>query len=300
MVADLQADAPEIPTQNYVIEPFGMDTSPAVGYGVMRIAGVNPNATVAVLTADHYIAHEAKFREVLKAAYQAAGEDYIVTLGITPSHPSTGFGYIERGEQLTTYNSFDVYRSVRFREKPNEETAIEFLSSGNFSWNAGMFIWKGERALSELRRQRPTTYYHLEAIQQAFGTDAFERTLTDKWPRVEKLPVDIAIMENAENVAVIPVDIGWDDIGSWSALYDALCDDDHKKENIHRTNEGAVYALDSIGNLVLTERTVVTLGVENLVVIDTGDVVFVCDRAHAQGVKAVVSHLKEQNRTDLL
>ncbi len=301
MVDDLRHDVPEIPAENYVLEPFGMDTAPAVGYGIMRIAAHDPDAIVAVLTADHYIANEVKFRDVLKAAYQAATDDYIVTLGITPSHPSTGFGYIERGDHLTTLNDFHVYQSVRFREKPNEETAIEFLSRGNFSWNAGMFIWKAARALGELRRQRPTTFYILEKIQGAFGTDTFEQVLAEQWPRVEKLPIDIAVMENAENVAVIPVDIGWDDIGSWSALYDALCDDDGaKRQNIYRTNGGNVYSLDSRGNLVLTERTVVTLGVEDMVIIDTGDVVFVCDRAHAQGVKAVVNHLKDQHRTDLL
>lgn len=300
MVDDLRQDVPQIPASNFVIEPYGMDTGPAVGYGIMRIQQHDPEAVVAVLTADHYIANEERFRDTLTAAYQAAQQDFIVTLGITPTFPSTGFGYIERGALIDKMNGLDIYHAVRFREKPNEDTAIAFLERGTFSWNAGMFIWKAERALNEFKRQRPTTHQHLEAIGAAFDNPNFAQVLAEHWPQVEKLPVDIAVMENAKDVAVIPVDIGWSDIGSWSSLYDALCEDESQGANIQRTNEGSVYNLDSTGSLILTERTVVTLGVKNLVVVDTGDVVFVCDRAHAQNVRAVVNHLRDHGRDDLL
>lgn len=301
MVADLQAEVPEVPAENYIIEPFGQDTGPAVGFGIMHIQARDANAVVAVLTADHHIAEPERFREVLKAAYEAANRDYIVTLGISPSFPATGFGYIERGERIDTMNNFDIYNSLRFREKPNVETAIAFLEQGNFSWNSGMFIWKAERALNEFKQQRPKTHQHLTAILATVGTPNYKTALAEHWPKVEKLPVDIAVMENAPNVAVIPVDIGWSDIGSWSSLYDALRDEDAgENPNVERTTDGRVFNLDSEGTLVVTERTVVTLGLENTVIVDTGDVVFVCARSQAQNVKAVIKQLKEQGLDELL
>lgn len=300
MVDDLKAQVPDLPDENFIIEPFGQDTAPAVGFGIMHIQERDPNAIVAVLTADHHIANPERFREVLKAAYEAASQDYIVTLGISPTFPATGFGYIERGELIGEMNGFEVYHSERFREKPNVETAIEFLARGCFSWNAGMFIWKAERALQEFKQQRPKTYQHLTAIQAAIGTPEYDRVLKNHWPHVEKLPVDIAVMENAHQVAVIPVDIGWSDIGSWSSLYDALCEDEEQHSNVHRTTNGEVFTVDSEGMLVITERTVVTLGTQNLVIVDTDDVVFVCDRTQAQNVRKIIRILQENGRDDLL
>lgn len=300
MVNELRQQVPELPAENFIIEPFGQDSGPAAALGVMHIQRRNPNAVVALLTADHHIAKPDLFREVLKAAYDAASQDYIVTLGISPTFPATGFGYIERGDKIGDMHSFEVYQSMRFREKPNVETAIEFLASGNFSWNAGMFIWKAERALQEFKQQRPNTYQQIMTIQSAIGTPHYHDTLNERWQKVEKLPVDIAVMENARQMAVIPVDIGWSDIGSWSSLYDALCEDDSQRANVHRTTEGRIVTIDSEGTLVLTERTVVTLGTTNLVVIDTGDVVFVCDRDQAQNVRAVIKVLQENGYTDLL
>ncbi len=300
MVDDLREQVPDLPAKNFITEPFGQDSGPATALGVAHIQHRDPSAIVAVLTADHHIAKPDLFRDVLKAAYEAATQDHIVTLGISPTFPATGFGYIERGSTIGNMNGFEVYHSGRFREKPNLETAIEFLASGNFSWNAGMFIWKAERALQEFKQQRPTTYQQIMAIQTAIGTPHYQGTLDERWTKVEKLPVDIAVMENARQVVVIPIDIGWSDIGSWSSLYEALCEDETQRANVQRTTDGRIFTIDSEGTLVVTERTVVMLGTQNIVVVDTGDVVFVCDRAQAQNVRTVIKLLQDQGHTDLL
>ena len=154
-VEDLRADVPELPEDNFILEPFGMDSGPAAALGVAHIASIDPDAVIAILTADHHIADEAGFIEALTAAYQVANQNYIVTLGIEPTFPSTGFGYIQRADDLMSVRSLPVQQSGGFKEKPSLEVAQEFLDSGMYCWNSGMFIWSAGQALSEFERQQP-------------------------------------------------------------------------------------------------------------------------------------------------
>ena len=289
-VDDLRADVPEVPAENFIVEPYGRDSGPAAALGVAHIASINPDAVIAILTADHHIADEHGFGVALRAAHAVAGQGYIVTLGIEPSFPSTGFGYIQRAEQLMTVDSLPVYRSAGFKEKPDEETARQFLDSGMYCWNSGMFIWTAKKALTEFERQQPDLHAQLARIQAAFGSATYRETIAATWDAMPKISLDYAVMERAERMAMIPVDIGWDDIGSWAAVYDVLAHD--PGENVVRGG-GRLMDIDTQGMLVNSDRVVVTIGLEDLVVIDTTDVLLICRRENAQDVKRAVQYMKE-------
>lgn len=300
-VEELRRDTPELPAGNFLVEPFGRESGPAAGLGTIHIAAQDPDAVIAVLSSDHHITDVEGFLNVLKAAYQVAQAGKIVTLGISPSFPSTGFGYIKRGELLETVGGYKVYKSQGFREKPDHATAIEFLTSGKYSWNGGMFIWKASQALGEFQRQTPSIYENLQIIRQAYGTPDYEATIQKVWSDMEKISLDYAIMEHAAEVAVIPMDIGWSDIGSWSALYEVLNIErgDDKQNILHRKGSDAIL-LETSGTLVLSDRLVVTIGVENLVIVDTDDALLICHRDKAQDIRTVVKQLQDAGKKNVL
>lgn len=280
----------DIPPQNYIIEPFGQNTGPAVGLAVAHIRRQDPDAVIAVLAADHHIADLERFRRVIAAAAVLAEQDYLVTLGISPSFPSTGFGYIKRGEPLLQIDGFQVYRSEGFTEKPDAKTAIQFMADGCHSWNSGMFIFKAARIMQEFQRQQPAMYAHLQTIEATIGTDAYDSTLARLWPEMKKLSIDYAVMEGAENVAVIPVDIGWSDVGSWATLFEVLESD--LNGNVSRGKVQGHVTIDTKETLIVSDRMVVTIGIEDIVIVDTDDVLLVCNRNRSQDVREVVARLK--------
>jgi mannose-1-phosphate guanylyltransferase len=300
-VAELRQDAPELPDGNFLVEPFGRDSGPAAGLGTLHIAAQDPEAVVAVLTADHHITDLEGFRNTLAAAYQVAQQGRIVTLGISPSFPSTGFGYIKRGQLRETISGLKVYDSAGFREKPDPATAVEFVASGQYSWNSGMFIWKASQALAEFARQQPNIARQLEVIRQAYGAPNYQAAIERVWDKMDKLSVDYAIMEKAEQVAVIPVDIGWSDIGSWSALYEVLHPERaDERSNILHGQDGEAIMLDTSGTMIVSNRLVVAIGVQDLIIIDTHDALLVCRRDRAQDVRAVVKQLGDSGKDGLL
>lgn len=302
MADGLREDVPEIPEENFVIEPFAQNSGPAAGLGTLQILAQDPEAIIAVLTADHHISDIKGFHGSLKSAYEMALKGYIVTLGISPSYPAIGFGYIERGEFIERVAGLDVYHSNRFVEKPDLETAIQFLASGKFSWNSGMFIWQAKQAFAEFEKQQPDMHQYFTVMIGAYGTPEYQKIVEERWQYMTKIPIDYAIMEGAKDVAVIPVDIGWSDIGSWSALYDVLADNisENTKENILRGTNGTILPLDTSGTLVYSNRKVVTIGVSDIVIVDTDDVLLVCHRDHAQDVRKAVNHLREAGDDHLL
>lgn len=287
----MRADVPEIPAENFILEPYGRDNFAATGLGIAVIHARDPQATVAILTADHHIAEKEKFRDVLAAAYEVAQEGRIVTLGISPSFPATGFGYIRRGTKLKNVGEFTCYQAVEFTEKPNVVTATSFLASGKYSWNSGMFIWKTETALAEFERQQPQTYKQLVKMQDVIDTPNFETHVEKIWGKLPKNTIDFAIMEGAQNMAVLPIDIGWSDVGSWSSLFEVI--DKDKFGNGFGNDENHHVILDTRNTLVFSKRMTVTIGVQDLVVVDTDDALLICHRDHAQQVREVVKHLRE-------
>jgi mannose-1-phosphate guanylyltransferase len=294
----MRNDVPEIPAENFVIEPSGRDSAPATALAVAVIHKRDPEATIALLSADHYISMEEKFREVLKSGYEIAQEDYIVTLGISPTFPATSFGYIQQGDEISEANGYTAFDTINFTEKPNVVTATSFLASGKYSWNAGMFIWKSEVALHEFERQQPDMHELLISLEATIDTPAYQAELATVWGQMPKVSIDFAIMEGAEKMAVIPVDIGWSDIGSWDALFEVMPQD--KFGNAIRGNTDDHVILDTKQTMIFSDRLTVTIGVEDIIMVDTGDVVFICHRERAQDVKEVVNHLRSTKRNEYL
>jgi mannose-1-phosphate guanylyltransferase len=294
----LRADAPEIPEQNFILEPSARDSAPAAGLGLAVIAARDPQATVVILTADHHIADKEGFRNALAAAADMAQAGNIVTLGITPDHPSTGFGYIRRGEPLMRARNLQGYHSLGFTEKPTEVRAAEFLASGEYSWNSGMFIWRADVALGEYARQQPAMHALLRNISAAVDAPAYPAVLAENWAKIEKISIDYAIMEHAQRMAVIPIDIGWSDVGSWSALYDVLPQD--ADGNIIKGDVPEAIHIKSQNTLYVGDKMVVTIGVNDLIIIQTEDALLICHKDRAQDVKEVVKRLQQENKTAYL
>jgi mannose-1-phosphate guanylyltransferase len=289
-VEALQADVPELPRENFILEPHGRDSGPAAALGVAHIYHRNPQAVIAILTADHYIRDAWGFSRALRAAYEAAQEGYIVTLGIKPSYPATGFGYIQQGPPLAKKQGLQVYHSAGFKEKPGPELAQEFLESGLYSWNSGMFIWTAAQALGEFEGQQAALYAALQKLMASLQTGDYASSLERNWGQMTKISLDYAVMEKAERMAMIPVDIGWTDIGSWASVYDELAT--RPGDNILR-GEGQHLSIESQGLLVNSSRLVVTIGLQDVVIVDTPDVLMLCPRDRAQEVKQAVEALKQ-------
>jgi mannose-1-phosphate guanylyltransferase len=287
---------PELPAENFVLEPEGRGTAPASGLAAIHLANHDPEACMAILTADHFITETARFCQVLAAAERVAADGSLVTLGIQPSSPSTGFGYIHHGSALGEENEFPFYTVERFTEKPILATARQMVDSGEYSWNSGMFVWQVIRILQEFERQMPDFYSQLMEVKAVLGTPEYSAMLKRVWPRVNKETIDYGIMENARQVVVIPVNIGWTDIGSWGSLFNLFPAD--ADDNVF---VGPHIKIDTKNTLVFGDkRLVAVMGVKDLVIIDTDDVVMVCSREREQDVKLLVELLKQTQQVHLI
>ncbi|GAB4509354.1 MAG: mannose-1-phosphate guanylyltransferase [Anaerolineae bacterium] len=296
-VDQMMEDVPEIPKENFIVEPYGRDNAAATALGMSVIHSRDSDATVVLLAADHHIRKEAHFRDVLKTAYTIAQDDYIVTLGITPTYPATGFGYIRQGSILREVDSLTCYEAIQFTEKPNAIVATSFVASGEYSWNSGMFIWRTDVALQEFARQQEELYGLLQKLSPTIDTPEFRPMLNSIWEQMPKTSIDFGIMENAEKMAIIPVEIGWSDVGTWASLFDVLNLD--KLGNCFRGVPEKVI-LDTSNTLVYGERMTVTIGVDDIIVVDTGDILMICHKDRAQEVKTVFNYLKETDREQYL
>ena len=286
---ELHAQHPQLAETNFIIEPEPRGTAPALGLAAVEVARRDPAGVMACLTADHFIQDEARFRGLLTAAAQVAAGDHLVTLGIAPTYAATGFGYIQRGEALGAYEGFEVYRAARFKEKPSLPEAEAMLADGLHSWNSGMFVWRAARLMAEFARQMPA--FHAQLSQIA----ADRAALPHVWPAVANTTIDYGIMEGAEQVAVIPAGgLGWNDVGSWESLLEVLPPD----QNGNVVVGADLLAVDTSGTLVHAgeagHKLVAALGVSDLVIVDTGDVLLVCPKTRAQEVRAFVAALKQR------
>jgi mannose-1-phosphate guanylyltransferase len=294
----LAAQAPQLPLENFIVEPEGRGTAPAIGLGAITLRQRNPDAIMAVLTADHFIAEAERFRQILAAAARVAEEGHLVTLGIRPTYPSTGYGYIKQGKLVRTENGFPVFQVEQFVEKPNPELARALVENREYSWNGGMFIWRVERILAEIQHQMPEFYAQLMEVEAALGTPNSGPVLSRVWSQVARQTIDYGVMEGAQDVVVIPADIGWSDIGSWTSLVNVLGTDEDKN-----TVVGPHLGMDTCDTLVMnqgTKRLVVTIGVEQMVVVSMDDVVLVCSKKQAQDVRTIVQRLEQKGWDDWL
>jgi len=293
----IKAQLPLLPTGNIITEPEGKGTAPCIGLAALHMRRMNPDEIMASLHADHVIEKPEVFRRALKAAVKVAEHDYLVTLGIKPTHPETGYGYICRGELWGEVDGFQVYYAERFMEKPDEETAKAFLAEGRYYWNSGIFIWKLSTILEEFKRHLPGLYGQLMEIDSAIGTEEEEKVLERVWKGVKHETIDEGIMEKADRVMVIPVDIGWSDVGNWATLADILPKDTDNNVVVGGEHIG----IDTTGSLLYsTKRLIATVGLKDMIVVDTDDVILVCPKDRAQDVKELVRKLKVNNKDEYL
>ncbi len=293
----LAAQVPDVPRKNFIIEPMARGTAAAIGLAALHLKHRDPEAVMAVLTADHYIRDVDKFCRVLSAAAQVAREGHIVTLGIEPSFPATGFGYVHRSERVDEVGGFDVYVVDSFVEKPDPDRAAKFLSTGLYSWNSGMFIWRVGQVMAEFARQMPDFYAQLQAIEMALGTPRQDEVLAEVWPQVRKETIDYGIMEGAEDVVVIPVDIGWTDVGDWAAIYEL-----HRPDEMGNVVVGADHiGVDTSSSFIQgRKKLIATIGLEDVIIIDTEDAILICARDRAQDVKLIVEQLQKDDKVEYL
>jgi mannose-1-phosphate guanylyltransferase len=297
---EMKLQAPEIPAENYLIEPAPRGTASAVGLAAMALKKRDANACMAILTSDHFIRNVDLFHYLLKTAFEVAENKYLVTLGITPTSPSTAFGYIQQGKPVDGGYNYPVYDVKKFVEKPNEETAQQLIRTGDHSWNSGMFIWHVDTILNEIEKQMPELHNELNMIKKDWGTEKQNEVLVKHWQGLKMVTVDYGIMEKAEKVAVLPAGgLGWSDVGMWSSLFEVLLPD--MNGNIS-TNTTLHLPHETHNTLVYggSDRLIVTIGVDDMVIIDTGDALLVCKTDQSQKVKQVVEHLKKHRQEKFL
>ncbi len=292
--AEIRKQLPEVPRQQIIAEPAQRNTAPCIGLAAQILAGLHPDAVMGVFPADHLILKEARFRTFVKAAFKAAEQDRVVVLGIEPRWPETGYGYIEfsKGVKL---GGLEPQKVKSFREKPDLKVAKRFVTAGNFFWNAGMFFWKAATFLDLLRHHQPKTATLLAGLP-AHTHKQFIQKLTDAYPLCENISVDYAIIEKAESVSGIALDdIGWNDVGSWEAVYEIA-----RKDHNGNASLGDLVVEGATGNYVDAQKTVALVGVHNLVVVDTADALLVAARDKAQDVSKLVKSLDAEKREELL
>ncbi len=300
----VRKQVPAAARRRVLTEPIGRNTAAAIALAAIHVRDAAlGDALLAVLPADHYIEQAEKYRKIVTAALNMAREPgRMVVLGIPPTRPETGFGYVERmGETITT-KGFPVFAVRRFTEKPELKLAQEYVASGNYQWNAGMFFWRVSTFLENLKAFLPKTYAALEELAESIGTRSYDRKLRAIYPKLENISVDYAILEPATRaegsprVFVIPAEVGWSDIGSWAAVYELLA-----KKAGENVLAGDGYALDAEGNFLWSAaKFVAAIGVRDLVVVETSDALLICPRDRAQDVGKIVKWLEEQRRKDLL
>lgn len=291
----LRKEASFLPAENFIGEPSGKDTAPATLLGMAFISARYPEATLSIFPADHHIRDEEGFRTALVAAVelaQSTDAGQIITLGIQPTFPAIGFGYLQLGPSLGEKSGYAYHPVLKFVEKPVVELARKYYESGEYRWNAGMFVWTLSRAWSEFQRLQPeamSTFLRLS--QQLARGEAID--LPTAWEIVEALPLDIAVMEHAADMWVIPVELGWSDVGSWSSVFDVLPRDEAGNYGKTLDENGNVQFTASRDTLILSEtaKHIVALGVKDLVIIETDEALLVCHRERAQEVRSIVKQL---------
>ncbi len=304
--AGVRRELPGVSASQVLAEPRGRNTAAAIGLAAIHLAREYGDALMAVLPSDHYIARPAPYRKIIHAALDLAREPgNLVVLGIPPSRPETGFGYIERGGTFARPRGVAAYSVLRFTEKPSLALAKKYAASRKYFWNAGMFFWRASSFLECLRRFLPATHRALAEIGEAIGTARYRRTLRRIYPRLENISVDYAIMEpatrrlaspGAPRVSVIPAQVGWSDIGSWAAVYDLVAG--KPGANV---SAGPSFTLDAHGNYFWSaKKFVAAIGVHDLVLVETDDAILVCSRGRSQDVAKIVPWLDQRNLHHLL
>lgn len=306
--AEVARQLPASARKRVLAEPLGRNTTAAIALAAVHVRqAARGDALLAVLPADHYIAQPERYRQILHAALDAAQEPgRMVVLGIPPTRPETGFGYVERGQEQRVVSGFVISPVRRFTEKPELAVARDYVASGNYFWNAGMFFWRVSTFLNALKEFLPKTSEAVESLSAHIEKRSYASQLKRTYPKLENISVDYAVLEkaasginpagSAENVSVIPADIGWSDIGSWAAVYELLAK--RMGENVFT---GPGQTLDAEGNFLSSpDKFIAAIGIRDLVVVETPDALLICPRDRAQDVTKIVKSLEERKLKKLL
>lgn len=285
---------PGIPEENILCEPVGRNTAPCIGLGAVHVRKKYDDATMIVLPSDHLIKNLSIFEDTFREACEVAEQgENLVTVGITPNYPEVGYGYIKYIKDVKNGNAFAV---DRFVEKPNLEKATEYLNSGDYLWNSGMFVWRVSTILDNFKKYMPDIYAGLEKIEAAIKTPQQNEVLVSEFTAMASESVDYGIMEKASNIFILPGNFGWDDVGSWLAverIRDVDSDNNCVKGNVVSVNTKNC-------TIEAQDKLIATVGLDNIVIVDTDDATLVCDKAHAGEIKQILSQLREQNKNQYL
>lgn len=285
-----------LPASNYVGEPVAKDTAPAVGVIAAVIGHKDPDAVIMISPADHIITKEKHFRRLLEVAEQVASEGpNIVTIGIRPTAPETGYGYIHMKEEHRTVGDVDVYEVASFKEKPDVKTAEDYVSSWHYVWNSGMFIWSVKTIMDLYRDHAPDIYKQLIRFEGAIGTPNEAKVLEEIYDAMPRISVDYAILEHARNISVIPASIGWSDLGSWSSLYEIMEHDDNGNAVV-----GDHVGIDTHNCLIHSSKLVATVGLDNLIIVNTDNALLILPQGRSQDIKGLLEELKKENKSNNL
>ncbi len=291
---EIKKQLPQIPKENIIEEPFGRNTAACIGLASILIESKSKDAITIVLPADHIIKDKDEFHRVISnAADYAERSDGLITIGITPTRPETGYGYIQIDENHVTDNIFKVYT---FAEKPNYATAVRFVESGDFLWNSGMFIWRTQSILDEIRNYMPDLYEGLEKIKLEIGTPKYSSTLNQVYGQLRNISIDYGIMEKSQRVFLTKGNFSWSDVGSWEEVYQLS-----EKNNDGNAVDGNIFIDKTIDSYIYSPgKFSAVIGVDNLIIINTEDALLVCRRDNSQDVKKVVDYLKINKLSDHL
>jgi mannose-1-phosphate guanylyltransferase len=282
----------ELPTENILIEPMGKNTAACIGLAAIHTERLDRDSIMVVVPSDHVIKDEETYLGVLKTAIEKAKSgNNLVTIGIKPQHPETGYGYINF-KKITNeiINNNPVHKVARFVEKPDYDTAVKYVESGDYLWNSGMFIWKTSTILNAIKEYMPQLYSALNVIKENFDSDELEKILYEEYSRLESISIDYGIMEKAKNVYVVPGDFGWDDVGSWTSI-ERL----YEKDDNGNVIKGNVVSVDTKKCIITgSDKLIATLGIEDVIIVDTEDALLICSKDKAQNVKEVLQELKEK------
>jgi len=296
----LHLQCPDVPTRNFLIEPMPRGTASVVAMAAAAIQKIDPEGVMAVLTADHYIQNVPGFQKVLKAAYDVAQKGYLVTLGIPPAYAATGYGYIESGAIIGQYAGMDVFELRAFKEKPDQATAQMFLEKDSYSWNSGMFIWRVDVILDKFKSLMPDLASKLAQVQAEIGLDHSTAHFHDIWESIHPETIDYGIMEKSDHCVILPAgELGWNDVGSWDSIFDVVKPDARGNILINARHIGFETS-DSLICSTDPERLIVTIGMENVIIVDAGDALLICPRGESQKVKELVNYLKDNHLTPFL
>ena len=288
---------PEIPDSHILEEPCGRNTAPCIGLAAIQLLAEDPDAVMVVMPADHVISPSAEFRKAIGHATRLIEQDpsRLVLFGVRPSYPATGFGYIEQGEPLEGEGPGTHVAS--FREKPDAETAQQYVDSGRFFWNCGIFVWRADTILNCLKEHEPEIHACLQTLAPQVGTDQWPQTLADEFPQMKSISIDHSVLERAENICLLEAPFGWDDVGSWHAL-ERL----HPQDVHGNTIVGRHAGVDTTGCIIRGEpnHLIASLGVKDLIIVQTKDATYVASRHDEDGIRRLIEQLRESGHDQFL